>query len=243
MKYLFSIALLMVTAQFSFAQLGDLTKKAKETAGRVKSLNISEDEIGQGLKEALNNGVSSASEFLSAKDGYLKSAYKILLPEEAQKVTNKLKAVPGFQNVESDLVERMNRAAESAAVKAKPIFISAIKEMSFKDALAILQGNPDAATRFLENSTNSKLYAEFKPIIQTALDEVNARKLWRDATTAYNKIPLTTKTNTELDDHVTKMALKGLFSLVEQKEKGIRSDKSLRSSDLLKRVFEKQDKK
>jgi Protein of unknown function (DUF4197) len=243
MKYVFSISLLLVFAQTSFAQFGDLTKKAKETAGRVKSLNLSEDEIGQGLKEALNQGVSAASSTLSAKDGYLKGAYKILLPEEAQKVTSKLKAVPGFQNVESDLVERMNRAAESAAVKAKPIFLAAIKEMSFKDVVSILQGNPDAATRFLEGSTQAKLYAEFKPIIQAALDEVNARKLWRDATSAYNKIPLTAKTNTELDDHVTKMALKGLFSLVEVKEKGIRSDVSLRNSDLLKRVFEKQDKK
>jgi copper chaperone CopZ len=242
MKYIFSLALLFSLTTNIFAQLGDLTKKAKDTAGRVKSLGISNDDIGAGLKEALSQGATSASSFLSAKDGYFKSAYKILLPEEARKVTSKLKAVPGFQNVESDLEERMNRAAESAAVKAKPIFIHAIKQMSFQDALSLLQGNPDAATRFLEKTTSTELYGEFKPIIQAALDEVNARSLWRDATTAYNKIPLTTKTNTELDDHVTKMALKGLFSLVEEKEKGIRSDVSLRNTDLLKRVFEKQDK-
>jgi guanyl-specific ribonuclease Sa len=243
MKYLFSFLLVATMLQIGTAQFGELTNKAKNSAEKLKNLSLSDDEIGSGLKEALNNGVSSASEFLSAKDGYLKSAYKILLPEEATKVTNKLKAVPGFSNVEADLVERMNRAAELAAVKAKPIFLQAIKEMSFKDALAILQGNPDAATRFLEKSTNEKLYLSFKPIIQAALDEVKARELWKDASTAYNKIPLVSKTNTELDDHVTRMALKGLFSLVEQKEKGIRSDVGLRNSDLLKKVFAKQDKK
>ena len=243
MKYFLFVFSFFVFVQTSFAQFGDLTKKAQDAAGRIKTISLTDDEIGKGLKEALNQGVGSASDFLSAKDGFYKSAYKILLPEEAQKVTNKVKKVPGFQNVEADLVERMNRAAESAAVKAKPIFLSAIKEMSFKDAVGILQGNQDAATRFLEKSTSAKLYEAFKPIIQNALDEVNARSLWHDATTAYNKIPLVTKTNTELDDHVTQMALKGMFSLVEQKEKGIRSDVSLRNSDLLKRVFEKQDKK
>jgi Protein of unknown function (DUF4197) len=87
------------------------------------------------------------------------------------------------------------------------------------------------------------LYTEFKPIVQASLDKVNARSYWTSATTAYNKIPLVTKTNPELDDHVTKMALIGLFSLVEQKEKGIRSDSKLRTSDLLKKVFAQQDKK
>ena len=72
---------------------------------------------------------------------------------------------------------------------------------------------------------------------------MNARTYWKEATTAYNKIPFATKTNTELDDHVTKMALVGMFSLVEQKEKGIRSNVNLRTSDLLKKVFAQQDKK
>jgi Protein of unknown function (DUF4197) len=243
MKYVCSLVCILFATQICFAQLGDLTKKAKDSAGKIKTLGLGQDEVGAGLKEALNAGVSSASDFLSVKDGYFKSPYKILLPEEAQKVTGRLKSVPGFQNVETDLTERMNRAAESAATKAKPIFLNAIKQMSFSDALGILQGKPDAATRFLESGTSQQLYSEFKPVIQTALDEVKARSLWRDATSAYNKVPMVTKTNTELDDHVTKMALKGLFSLVEEKEKGIRSDPKLRTSDLMKKVFEKQDKK
>jgi uncharacterized protein (DUF302 family) len=246
MKKAIVFGVFLLVAQISYAQLGNILDKAKQKVEKVASgggLNLSQDEIGAGLKEALNIGVGEAGDFLSAKDGYFKSPFKILIPTEAQNVVSKISKIPGFQNVEAELTERMNRAAEDAAVKAKPIFLSAIKQMSFQDAMNILMGNPDAATRYLDKSTNAALFAEFKPIIQASLDKVNARTYWRDATTAYNKIPFVTKTNTELDDHVTKMALVGLFSLVEQKEKGIRSNINLRSSDLLKKVFSQQDKK
>jgi Protein of unknown function (DUF4197) len=241
-KSLLLLAALFV-AHFSEAQLNGVLKKAKEKIATVTDGELSQEEIGRGLKEALNAGVGEAVDFLSVKDGYYKSAYKILLPEEAQKVATKLKAVPGFSDLESDLTERMNRAAEDAATKAKPIFIAAIKNMSFQDALNILTGNPDAATRYLDKTTNAALYAEFKPVIQEALDKVNAREYWKKAVGSYNKLPFVTKTNPELDDHVTKMALVGLFSLVEKKEKGIRSDIGQRNSDLLKKVFARQDKK
>ncbi|MDX1912567.1 MAG: DUF4197 domain-containing protein [Saprospiraceae bacterium] len=236
---LFFFALLLT--QFAHAQFGKILDKAKEKVGLDAPL--SQEEAGNGLKEALNNGIGEAVDFLSAKDGYFKSPYKILLPEEAKTVVQKLKVVPGFSNVEADLTERMNRAAEDAATKAKPIFVNAIKKLTFQDALNILMGNADAATRYLEKTTYEPLYAEFKPIIQASLDKVNAREYWKSAVTAYNKIPLVTKTNPELDDHVTKMALTGMFSLVEKKEKSIRTDVGQRNSDLLKKVFAKQDKK
>jgi hypothetical protein len=241
-----SLLLLFVAlfaTQLVHAQFDAVVSKAKKAVSNVTGGSLTQDEAGGGLKEALNAGISEAVDFLSAKDGYFKSPYKILVPTEAQNVVDKLKMVPGFSNVEADLTERMNRAAEDAAQKAKPIFISAIKKMTFQDALNILTGNQDAATRYLEKSTYDQLYADFKPVIQSSLDKVNARTYWHDAVTAYNKIPLVSKTNPELDDHVTKMALKGLFSLVEKKEKGIRTDVGQRNSDLLRKVFAKQDKK
>ena len=234
---------LLLTISTAHAQFGKLKAKAEQAAKDITGGGgLSQDEVGNGLKEALNNGVGDAVNFLSAKDGYYKSAYKILLPEEAQKVTNKLKAVPGFDNVEANLVEKMNRAAEIATEKAKPIFINAIKNMTFKDAMNILMGENNAATSYLKSNTYKSLYGEFMPIIQAALDEVNAREYWRGAVTAYNKIPFVDKTNPELDDHVNTMALNGMFSLVQEKEKGIRNDVSLRNTDLLRKVFAKQDK-
>ena len=246
-KFMRKFILLLLLIAVSFvsvqAQFKGALDKAKKAASSLKDGGLSQDEAGNGLKEALNNGVSDAVDFLSKEDGYYKSPYKILLPEEAQKVVSKLSSVPGFSNVEANLVEKMNRAAEDAATKAKPIFVNAIKQMTFKDALNILMGNDDAATRYLEGTTYKKLYADFMPIIQASLDKVNAREYWRSAVTAYNKIPFVEKTNPELDDHVNQMALTGLFSLVEKKEKGIRKDVGLRTSPLLKKVFAKQDGK
>ena len=239
-------SLLLLTALLAMGTvhaqgLGGMLKKAKDAV-------LGEDgdgdlDIGNGLKEALNKGVGEAVDFLSAENGYYESIYKILLPEEAEKVVNKLKVVPGFADVEANLVEKINRAAESAAKKASPIFISAIKQMTFQDAMNLLMGEEDAATRYLEKTTFQQLYDEFKPVIITALDEVNARTYWQQATTAYNKIPLTKKVNTELDDHVTNKALAGLFSLVEKKEADIRENPAARTTDLLKNVFAKQDNK
>lgn len=244
MKKAFLLLTALFVAQLSFAQVSGIVKRTKETVANTKlGGELTQEEAGGGLKEALNAGVGEAVNFLSAKDGYFKSPYKILLPVEAQKVVDKLKGVPGFERLESDLTERMNRAAELAAGKAKPIFVSVIKNLSFKDALNLLMGKEDAATRYLEQRTADPLYEQFKPVIQQALDEVNARQLWRSAATAYNKLPFVTKTNAELDDHVTNKALTGMFGLIEKKEKAIRSDVSLRNTDLLKKVFAKQDKK
>lgn len=198
-------------------------------------------EIAQGLKQALEFGIKEGSTALSKEDGYFKSAYKILLPPEARKVTDKLKFIPGFTDVENIILEKLNRAAEDAAKSASPIFVKAIKEMTFQDALSILMGTNDAATMYLHEKTYSPLYAEFQPVIVTSLNKFNAIEYWADAVNAYNKIPLVQKVNPNLDEYVTEKALDGLFGMVAVKELQIRTDISSRTTELLKKVFAKQD--
>ena len=233
----------LLTAFFAFSAEGqgfkDILKKAKST---VSKGGLSQEDAGNGLKQALNIGVDEAVSFLSVKDGYYKSAYKVLLPKEVQSITNKLKVVPGFKSVEANMIEKINRAAEDAASAAKPIFVNAIKQMSFDDALNILTGDKDSATRFLEKSTYDQLYDAFKPQIVKSMEKVEATSYWNSAVTKYNKLPFTKDANPDLSDHVTKQALVGMFGLVEKKEAGIRGDKSLRTNDLLKKVFSQQDK-
>jgi len=173
----------------------------------------------------------------------MKSAYKILLPAEVQKVTKKLKNVPGFNQVEDKMLTLLNRAAEDAATAAKPIFVSAIKSMTFSDAMNILMGADNSATTYLNNTTNKQLYSAFNPKIVKSLDKVNATDYWNKAVSAYNKIPFVEKLNPNLDDYVTKQALVGLFGMVAKKEKGIRTNISERNTDLLRKVFAKQDNK
>lgn len=239
------IALIVLLANIALASLPaqnlkNLTKGAKDILGGNKT-ELGASEIGQGLKDALSKGVDKGVKELSSTDGYFKSMYKILLPEEAQKVTAKLKAVPGFANLEADLIEKMNRGAENAAKEAGPIFVSAITSMTIQDAMDILMGADNSATTYLRKSTNQQLYEKFNPVIVKALDEIGANELWRNATNAYNKIPMTTKVNNDLDDHVTTKALDGLFGKIQEEEKNIRRNPATRTSDLLKKVFSKQD--
>lgn len=202
---------------------------------------LSEQEIGLGLKEALTIGISKGSDQLSMLNGYFESPYKILLPEEARKVTDKLKVIPGFSDIENRLVERLNRAAEEAAKEAKDIFVGAIKQMTFQDALSILMGEKDAATTYLERTTNQALYDKFQPVILDALEKVQAAQLWSEVVTQYNTLPFVQKVNPSLDDHVTTKALVGLFDMVEKKELQIRTDIQERTTPLLRKVFAKQD--
>lgn len=217
-------------------------QSALDTIMDASGTALTSEQIGAGLKQALDIGLQKGADRLSAKDGYYKSTYKILLPPEARKVTEKLQNIPGFTQVEEIILEKINRGAEDAAKKAKPIFIAAIKEMTFKDAMNILMGERNAATNYLNNATRTKLYQEFSPVIIKSLDKFDARKYWSDAVNSYNKIPFTTKVNNSLDDYVTNQALDGLFGMVEKQENLIRTNVAARTTDLLKKVFAKQDK-
>ena len=229
------LALVLFITACSPQQLGSILNDV------TKAVPLTNAQIGNGLKEALEIGISKGSNQLSVLNGYFESPYKILLPPEARQITDKLKNIPGFKQLENELVKKLNRGAESAAKKAAPIFVNAIKGMSISDATSILMGQKNAATTFLQDKTMADLTNAFNPIIQESLDEVQARKLWADAVNAYNKIPFINKANPNLDEYVTGEALKGLFSMVEKEEQNIRTNVSARTSDLLKKVFAKQD--
>jgi hypothetical protein len=231
------IILLAFTTTLSFVACDVLQHVATTALPQV----LTNDDIALGLKQALDAGISSGADALSQKGGYFNSAYKILLPTEARQVADRLRVVPGFNQVEAIILEKINAGAEDAAAKAKPIFINAIKQMTFTDVMNILMGEKNAATEFLKRTTQQQLYNEFNPVIVTSLDKFEARKYWGDAVNAYNRIPLVKKANPSLDDYVTNEALKGLFTMVENKERSIRSNIAERTTDLMRRVFAKQD--
>lgn len=205
--------------------------------------SVSDADISGGLKEALNKGIDFSVNTLSAKDGFLNSPYKILLPTDAQKLVDKLKVVPGFDKVDKEITTRLNHAAGDAVATAKPIFINAIKQLTFNDVKNILFGEKNAATQFLKRTTSDKLYQSFNPVVVNSLNKFNALSYWSDAVNTYNKIPLVNKMNPRLDDYVTQKALDGLFAYVEKEELDIRTNFVARTTDLLKKVFSLQDKK
>jgi uncharacterized protein YaaQ len=203
---------------------------------------ITNDQIAGGLKEALNNGVTNQVTKLTIEDGFFKNELtRILLPEELQKVDKTLRSI-GLSKLADEGLKVLNRAAEDAVGEAIPIFVDAIKGISFSDARNILLGDKNSATLYLQNSTSQALYQKFNPIIANSFKKVGADKIWSDLISKYNSIPLTNKVNPDLTDYVTGGALKGVFTMVEVEERDIRANFSSRTSDLLKKVFALQDK-
>lgn len=197
---------------------------------------LSADEIAMGLKEALQVGTEKGANKLSAVDGFFKdAAIKILMPAEAQKAEKTLRNLGLGKQVDNAILS-MNRAAEDAAKSAAPIFINAIKGMSFQDALAILRGNDNAATNYLKDKTTISLTEAFRPVIENSLKKVDATKYWNTVFTSYNKLSAE-KVNPDLSAYVTEKALAGIFYQVAQEEQKIRKDPMARTSDLLKKVF------
>ena len=225
---------LVLTPACDSATMDRIAKTAGEFA-------LSNEDIGRGLKEALDKGITTGANALSQRNGYFDSPYKILLPEEARKVTDRLQKVPGFSNLEQTVLQKINAGAEDAAKQAAPIFAQAIREMTFADATNILMGADDAATGYLNQKTYESLYAKFKPVIINSLDKFQARQYWGDAVGKYNQIPLVTQVNPELDDYVTRQALDGLFAMVAKEELNIRNNVGARTTELMRRVFARQD--
>jgi hypothetical protein len=231
------LALFVFASSCAFAQINKLLKDV--TSGQV---SLSQDEVAAGLKEALEQGIVKGTDLASKTDGYFENdLIKILLPEDAQKVEKTLRNMGLGSEVDRALLA-INRGAERAALEAKPIFVNAIKQMNIKDALAILKGEPTAATDFLKRTTNAQLVELFKPKIQASLDEVGATKYYGDLANTYNKIPLTRqKVDPDLNAYVTQKAIDGLFVLIAEEEKNIRQNPLGRTSDLMKKVFAQQD--
>ena len=229
-------------AQLLKKVLGDKTDSSANNSGILNNTfskstgGLNSNEIASGLKEALSIGAEKAGSSLSALNGFFgNAAIKILMPDEAKKVEEKLRAI-GLGDQVDEAILSMNRAAEDAAKSSVPIFVNAIKQMSIKNASGILNGGDFAATEYLKDKTTAALTASYKPVIEKSLEKVDATKYWNTFFTAYNKFALK-KINPDLTAYVTEKALAGIFYQVGQEEQKIRKDPLARGSDLLKKVF------
>lgn len=202
-----------------------------------KNNGLTEKDAADGIKEALVNGTGESVKQVSVLNGYWGNPeIKIPFPTEAKEMESKLRTI-GMGKKVDEFNESMNRAAEKAASEAKSIFLTAIKEMTVRDAVNIVKGTDNAATMYLKNNTSPQLIDKFQPIIKTSLDNVNATRYWSDLITIYNKIPMVKKMNPDLPQYVTQKAIDGLFIMIAKEELKIRKDPVARTSELLKKVF------
>jgi len=195
--------------------------------------------VVSGLKEALAIGTKNAVKSVSQTDGYFgNKLIKILMPEKIQKVAEVLK-MAGYQKQVDEFVLSMNRAAEKAAPQAASFFKDAIREMTIEDAMKILNGGDTSATEFFRGKTQDKLYAAFKPIVSSSMNDVGVTRSYKDMMGQYETLPFVSRESVDLDHYVTNKSLDGLFTMIGQEEKKIRTDPAARVTDLLKQVFGK----
>lgn len=230
---------LLLTVSFFLSGCAEL----QQVASQLPNAGVlSNADIAAGLKEALDKGIDQQVTKLTQTDGFYKNQLvKILMPQELQKVDATLRKI-GLASLADEGIKLMNRAAEDAVKEATPIFVSAVKQMTFNDAKNILMGNDTAATSYLERTTTTQLYAKFNPVIKSSFDKVGANKIWSTIISKYNSVPLVDKVNPDLTDYVTNKALDGVFTMIAVEEKEIRNNINERTSVLLKRVFALQDK-
>lgn len=202
---------------------------------------VTEVEIAAALKAALQQGIDQRVDDLAAEGGYFNNPLvRIGLPSELQKVDKTLRDI-GLSKLADEGLKVLNRAAEDAVSEAIPVFVNAVSGITFADAKNILLGDELAATTFLEGRTEQELYNKFFPIIKNSFEKVGADVIWEDLITRYNQLPLTRDVDTDLSAYVTGEALNGVYKVIGEEEKEIRSKVSARGTRLLQRVFALQD--
>lgn len=208
-----------------------------EGLGVGRQSGLSDAKIGSGLKEALKVGTENTVKLTSRTGGYFQNeAIKILMPKTLRKLEDPLRLV-GYGPQIDEFVLSMNRAAEKAAPFAKEIFWDAIAQMTIDDARNILGGGDTAATEYFKEKTSGKLAAAFHPIVEQRMNEVGVTRQYKELVGRYEKIPFTQSVAFDVDQYVVDKAMDGLFYVLGQEEKKIRTDPAARVTDLLKEVF------
>jgi len=210
--------------------------------GTTTSLaSLSNLEMIQGLKEALNIGSGNVVNQLGTLNGFNTDPnIRIPLPDTLSRVDSALSAI-GMNSLTSDLETRLNRAAEAATPKAKTLFLSAIQNMTIDDAKGILTGPNDAATQYLRRAMGPQLTQDIQPIIQSTLAEAGAIQAYDNVVGRYEQLPfvssLAGNSKAQLNDYVSEKALDGIFYYIAQEEAAIRANPAKRTTEILQKVF------
>jgi hypothetical protein len=235
---LLSTLLLILPATSMAGFLDDVMKNLELPAATTAGLD--DATVVKGLKEALATGAGNAVTSVSKQDGFFgNQLIRILMPERLRTAADLLGRF-GFRQEVDDFVLAMNRAAEKAAPMAKEHFISALKAMTFEDAQKILRGGNTSATEYFRQKTDKDIFAEFKPVVSSSLQDVGAIQSYRQMADSFKSIPFAgSLADVDLDNYVTNKAVDGLYTMIGEEEKKIRTDPAARTSELLKKVFGK----
>lgn len=246
MKQVLSICLLLCSgyaAAFDLGgalkDLGDVgsNKKAASPPGSTSTSKLSDQDITHGLKDALAEGADKAVSLLGRTDGFLKNdKVRIPLPSSLKKAESLLKVMGQGKRVE-ELKTSINRAAEAAVPEAKTLLLDALKNMSVEDAKSVLSGGDDSATQYFRKATGAKLHDRFLPIVGKTVNQYKLSEQYDRIAGTASQAGLIGKEQANMSEYVTNKALNGLFLMIAEEEKAIRSNPLGRSSDYIRKVF------
>ena len=232
-----SFIVLFLVVSFITGSCVELSDTIKEGIALIPKQSLDDNTIISGLKEALSIGTENAVKSVSKVDGYFgNEMIKILMPEKIQQAADVLGKV-GYQKQVDNFILSMNRAAERGAPETVSIFGSAIKKMTLDDARGILEGGDTAATDYFKAKTSDKIYETFKPIISSSMNEVGVTRSYKEMMDKFTSLPFMKFESLDLDHYVTNKSLDGLFYMLGEEEKKIRTDPASRVTELLKKVF------
>ena len=213
------------------------TNTATTSSSGTGASSLTNAETSDGLKTALNQGVSKAVASLGAADGFFgNKEVKIPLPASLKKVEKAMK-LAGMGKQSDELVLKMNRAAEAAVPEAKTLLVDSIKQMSLADAKAILTGPKDAATQYFKRTTSKQMGEKFLPIVEKATANVQLADSYNKYAGQGAKLGLVKKEDANINQYVTQKALDGVYLMIAKEEAAIRADPLGQSSAILKKVF------
>ena len=245
MRQLFPVLMagtVLVLSSLDGLAQGDWLQKGKDLLGGFgkqggATRQLSTQEIGAGLKEALRVGTEAVVAQLGKPDGFNgDSNVRLPLPDSLETVRSALGAV-GMSASLDDLEIGLNRAAEKATSKTKQLFWNAISEMTLDDANAIFKGPEDAATRYFQKKMTPQLSREMKPLVDQSLAEVGAIKTYDDVMNRYQKLPLVPDIKADLTGYVIEKSTDGIFHYLAIQEAEIRKNPAKQTTELLQRVF------
>jgi hypothetical protein len=243
-KVMLAVMLGALSIQVNALDLKDLSSIAEKATKSTSTSNsgggvnaLTDSEANDGLKAALNQGVTKAVSSLGAADGFFgNKEVKIPLPNSLKKIEKGMKLV-GMGKQSDELVLKMNRAAEAAVPEAKALLVDSIKKMSLADAKAILTGPQDAATQYFKRTTSAQMSAKFLPIVTKATEKVQLAETYNKYAAMGSKFGVIKKEDANIEQYVTNKALDGVYLMIAKEEAAIRQDPLGQASSIIKKVF------
>jgi hypothetical protein len=215
----------------------DLRQTYQIITDSAEEVPLTSEEVVAALKDSLSRGITRGAHQAALKNGYFGNPkLRIEFPPELRKLEETLRKI-GLGGDIDRFVRQLNRGAEQAAGKAKPVFIRAITSMTIRDAFAILNGSNDAATQYLVRTTGEELHAQFLPVVSESLNQTSATRYYGELVRKYNSLPFVNDVDPDLEGYATERAVAGLFVLIAEEEARIRADPAARTTTLLRRVF------